>query len=69
VYSILIENCTGDLPEREFPIQYHVPILPKEVMAVGKCLILSKELYNIQCYGNLIDGENVFLVVYALGIP
>ncbi len=39
-----------------------MPILPREVMAVGKCLILSKELYNKQCYGNLTDGENVLLI-------
>jgi glycosyltransferase involved in cell wall biosynthesis len=50
------------VPERDFPIQYHIPILPLEVMAVGKCLILSKELNNKQYYGNLIDQENVFLV-------
>ncbi|MBE0478504.1 glycosyltransferase, partial [Candidatus Aerophobetes bacterium] len=50
------------VPEKEFPIQYHTPILPREVMAVGKCLILSKELYNKQSYGNLTDGENILLI-------
>jgi len=58
---IKLSTCVV-LPEREFPIQYHKPILPREVMAVGKCLILSKELYNKRCYGNLINGENVLLV-------
>lgn len=58
---IKLSTCVV-VPEREFPIQHHMPILPREVMAVGKCLILSKELYNKRCYGNLIDGENVFLV-------
>jgi len=58
---IKLSTCVV-VPEREFPIQYHTPILPREVMAVGKCLILSKELYNKRCYGNLINVENVLLV-------
>ncbi len=58
---IKLSTCVV-VPEREFPIQHHSPILPKEVMAVGKCLILSEELYRKRCYGNLIDGENVLLV-------
>ncbi len=59
---IKLSTCVV-VPEREFPVQYHAtPIIPREVMAVGKCLILSKELYNKQCYGNLTDRENVFLI-------
>lgn len=58
---IKLSTCVV-VPEREFPIQCHTPILPREVMAVGKCLILSKELYDKRCYGNLADGENVLLV-------
>ncbi len=58
---IKLSTCVV-VPEREFPIQNHMPILPREVMAVGKCLILSGELYRKRCYGNLIDGENVLLV-------
>lgn len=58
---IKLSTCVV-VPEREFPIQHHTPILPREVMAVGKCLILSKELYNKRCYGNLINDENVLLV-------
>jgi len=58
---IKLSTCVV-VPERDFPIQNHMPILPREVMAVGKCLILSEELYNKQCYGNLTDGENVLLI-------
>ena len=58
---IQLSSCVV-VAEREFPIQHHVPILPREVMAVGKCLILSNELYGKQCYGQLIDGENVLLI-------
>jgi len=60
--SIINLSTCVVVAEREFPIQYHTPILPREVMTVGKCLILSKELYNKGCYGNLIDGENVLLI-------
>ncbi len=58
---IKLSTCVV-IPEREFPIPNHMPILPREVMAVGKCLIISRELYNKKCYGNLIDGENVLVV-------
>jgi len=58
---IKLSTCVV-VPEREFPVPYHMPILPREVMAVGKCLILSRELYDKQCYGDLIDGENVLIV-------
>ena len=58
---IKLSSCVV-LPEREFPIEYHVPILPKEVMAVGKCLVLGKEIAYNQYYGDLIDRENVLLI-------
>jgi len=57
---IKLSTCVV-VPERAFPIQYHRPVLPREVMAVGKCLILSRELHDKRCYGNLIDGENILL--------
>lgn len=62
VPSIIKLSTCVVLPEREFPIPNHMPIIPREVMAVGKCLIISRELYNKKCYGNLIDGENVLVV-------
>ncbi len=59
---IKLSTCVVVL-EREFPVEYHAtPIIPKEVIAVGKCLILSEELYSKQCYGDLIDGESVLVV-------
>jgi len=58
---IKLSTCVV-IPEREFPIPNHIPILPREVMAVGKCIILSKELYNKECYRNLTDGENVLII-------
>jgi glycosyltransferase involved in cell wall biosynthesis len=58
---IKLSTCVV-LPERDFPVKYHVPILPKEVMAVGKCLIMGEEIAHNQYYGNLVDRENVLLV-------
>jgi glycosyltransferase involved in cell wall biosynthesis len=58
---IKLSTCVV-IPEREFPIQYHVPILPKEVMAVGRCMILGREIAFNQFYGDLIDKENVLLI-------
>ncbi len=58
---IKLSTCVV-VAEREFPIKYHAPIIPREVMAVGKCLVLSEELGNKGCYGKLVDGENVLLV-------
>ena len=62
VPSIIKLSTCVVMPEREFQIPNHMPILPREVMAVGKCLILSKELYDNQCYGELADGENVLII-------
>jgi glycosyltransferase involved in cell wall biosynthesis len=48
--------------ERDSPIALHFSILPKEVMSVGKCLIISKELYAKGYYGNISDGNNAIIV-------
>lgn len=58
---IKLSTCVV-VPEREFPIQSHAPILPREVMSVGKCLLLSRELYNKGCCKDLVDGESVLLI-------
>ena len=58
---IKLSTCVV-MPEREFPIPDHMPILPNEVTAVGKCLVISRELIEKKCYGDLIDGENVLVV-------
>ena len=62
VPSIINLSTCVVIPEREFPIPNHMPILPREVMAVGKCPIISRELFDKKYYGNLIDGENALVV-------
>jgi len=46
--------------ERDFPIIFHRPILPREIMACGKCMILSEEMYSK--YNFLKDSKNVLVV-------
>jgi glycosyltransferase involved in cell wall biosynthesis len=49
--------------ERGFPIKIHTPIIPREVLACGTCLILSHEVANKQINGRaFLHGSNIFLV-------
>jgi len=49
-------------PERDFPVAAHNPILPREVMAAGRCMMLSEELCRKLPYSNLEDGVNALIV-------
>ena len=49
-------------PDKEFLVPDNIPILPREVMAIGKCMIISNELLSKKYYCNLIDGENVLAI-------
>jgi glycosyltransferase involved in cell wall biosynthesis len=55
-------------PEREFPIVGHSPILPREVMAAGTCLVLSKELYDKRVSDQIRERDSV-LVVNPKDVP
>lgn len=50
------------IPERDFPVVQHTPILPREVMAMGKCMILGEELYNKRRLTEIQDEQNVLVV-------
>lgn len=50
------------VPERDFPVPNHLPNLPLEVMAVGKCLTLSTELHQKEPYNKLIHSESAFII-------
>jgi glycosyltransferase involved in cell wall biosynthesis len=58
-----LRSCNAiALLEHHSPIPLHRPILPREVLAVGTCLILSGELAQKQPYVDLLrDRENVVL--------
>lgn len=44
--SIIKASTCVVIPENNFPIVAHNPTLPREVLAVGTCLMISSELYN-----------------------
>lgn len=50
------------IPERDFPVLSHTPILPREAMSTGRCTILSEELYNKRSYKDLEDGVHVVVI-------
>jgi glycosyltransferase involved in cell wall biosynthesis len=45
--------------ERDFPIKFHAPTVPREVLACGKCLVASAEILQRQLFSErLIHGFN-----------
>ncbi|MDI6103349.1 glycosyltransferase [Actinoplanes sp. NEAU-A12] len=58
-----IRACTAVcFLERDFPVVIHGPIVPREVLACGTCLVLSGEIAAKQRRTDLVHGENVLLV-------
>ncbi|MEM2870364.1 MAG: glycosyltransferase family 4 protein [Thermoplasmata archaeon] len=50
------------MPEHRFPVRTHTPILAREVLACGTCLIVSDELAAKVAGGRLVDGESAAVV-------
>jgi glycosyltransferase involved in cell wall biosynthesis len=49
--------------ERRFPIRIHTPGIPREVLAVGTCLVVSREVADKQpVRDEMRHGENIFVV-------
>lgn len=49
--------------ERDFPVAVHGPIIPREVLASGTCLMLSGEIATKQRYRDqLVDGDTFVLI-------
>lgn len=49
-------------PEYDFPVKVHNPILIRESMACGGCLLISRELYNKQPREVVCEGKNIVVV-------
>ena len=48
--------------ERDFPIGIHRPTVPREVLACGTCLLLSRDVADYQEYAGLLrHGENCLI--------
>lgn len=50
------------MPEHHFPVRSHNPILPREVLACGTCLVLGEELRAKVAGGSMVDGEHAAVV-------
>lgn len=49
--------------ERDFPIRFHMPVVPREVLAVATCLVVSKELVEKQSVReSLVDLKNCVII-------
>jgi glycosyltransferase involved in cell wall biosynthesis len=46
------------MPEHDFPVKAHCPILPREVLACGTCLVISEELRRKVAGGAIVAGEH-----------
>jgi glycosyltransferase involved in cell wall biosynthesis len=60
-----IRACTAVcFLERDFPISFHGPTIPSEILACGTALVVSKEITNKQrrIKDKFVDGKNVLIV-------
>ena len=62
VPSIMKMSTCVVVPEHDFPVANHASTIPAEVMAVGKCLILSNDIYKKKSYLDLVDRDNILIV-------
>lgn len=62
VPSIIKASRCVVMPERDFSVSLHMPILPREVWSVGKCSIFSEELFSKFKYYGLINEESTISV-------
>lgn len=61
----VLESCTCivTLENLSSPVlNYHVPAVPAEAMATGRCVLLSKEVHEKEPYANLENGKEVLAV-------
>jgi glycosyltransferase involved in cell wall biosynthesis len=59
-----LRSCTAVcFLERGFPVEIHGPMIAREVLACGTCLVVSGEIASKQRYRDaLVDGKNVLVV-------
>lgn len=63
IAKIIKSSSIACFLERNFPIPIHGPIIPREIMSVGTCLVVSEEIFNKQYYKEKLKNmENVVVV-------
>jgi len=56
-------TCIVALENKRSPtLSYHVPTVPAEAMATGKCVLMSEELHEKEPYKKLVNGKEVLVV-------
>jgi len=56
-------TCIVTLEKTTSPVlQYHTPALPAEALATGKCVLMSKTLYEKEPYRKLKEGKEILTV-------
>jgi glycosyltransferase involved in cell wall biosynthesis len=61
----LLKSCTCvvSLENSGSPVlSYHVPVVPAEAIATGRCVLMSEELHKKEPYTKLKDGKEVLVV-------
>jgi glycosyltransferase involved in cell wall biosynthesis len=49
--------------EHQFPVSFHAPRIPREILASGSCLVTTREVAEKQPFcESLVDGKNVILI-------
>jgi glycosyltransferase involved in cell wall biosynthesis len=49
--------------ERDFSIPFHGPLIPREILSSGACLVCTEEIARKPIYrGNLVDERNAVIV-------
>jgi glycosyltransferase involved in cell wall biosynthesis len=49
--------------ERDFPIAFHTPVIPREVLSTGRCLVVSKEIALKQPFAHSLSSEKNCVIV------
>lgn len=60
--SVIKASTCVIMPERDFPIAIHTPILPRECWATGTCTLLSEELYKKRPFKEIKENIHTLVV-------
>lgn len=68
--SLLATSNMGLFLENRFPISFHAPKVPREILASGVCLICASEIIQKHPYRqSFVDMENVVMIEDPTNVP